>query len=224
MLVETTIVLGNKEKPLMVLEKHKIESSYYDFISAYEELVKYAKKQADNSFTWGYFPELEVDKKHLYSSCIKLANQLQNNLIANLDNEIDRSLKLAFMRVAIKEPISDYGGLHIDVDIGIEHKRPINEKREIIRFLINPYNYSRKLGYLSKTRDELLKEGISISKTNYAKLNINEKIGIIEIPQMQDNIIYALKFWSSIVPHFGITDEKGHFLIAYGTWADYQKN
>jgi|SRR3989344_2382570 len=221
MLIQGKTILALKEIPLMALEKHSIKQKDYNFKEAYNELLDYLNKKGGESHTWGYFPDFESDENLHYPECINLARQIEENFIKSLN--LNNKPELAFIRVATKEPISDYTGLHVDVDIGVKHERdksvPIN--KEIIRILINPYKYSRKLGYIKETRDELIKKGFGISKTKYKILKFLDEINIetIEIPPMERDAIYLLKFWSSIVPHCGITDEKGHFLIAYGMWS-----
>ena len=220
MLIERKIILGAKTNPLMVLEKHEVNLYDYNFEKVKQELLSYAKEKAGTSFTWGYFPGMEKDEEKLYPNCIKLTKQLRNNFL----NKEKIDWKLAFIRVASKESKSGFGGLHIDVDIGVGHKRDkeVGKDKEIVRLLINPNNYSRKLQYVEFDREKLNEIGINISQSSYNVLNLPKNIEIktIEIPPMKGNEIYTLKFWSSLVPHFGFTDEKGHFLIAYGAWAD----
>ena len=210
--VERKIILGTAEKPMMVLEKHiiKIDKKLLD--NAREELFTYAEKSEVG--TWGYFPEIKDENNYPFS--IKLTKDIKIILGHRLD------WKLAFIRVATKESKSEYGGFHIDVDIGVGHKKLEQFKdREIIRALINLYSYPRKLAYIDKTRDELIQEGFKINENKYEILKFPEKmIKTIDIPAINEENLWVLKFCSSQIPHFGLTDEHGHFLAAYGAWTN----
>ncbi len=224
MIVERRIILGTEANPLMVLGRHKIDPEDFDFLLAQQELLNYVKEKADESYTWGYFPEL-IGKSgyNEYPYCTKLSEQLQKKFINNL-RESERNFRLAFIRMATRTPVSEFGGLHIDVDIGIAHKRDPSapHEKEIVRFLLNPGKHPRILEYTEVDRNALQKMGVNISRTEYRilKLPANIEIKRIEIPPRENNFIWALKFWSSLIPHAGITDDNGHFLIAYGMYAD----
>lgn len=214
MLLNKKIILGTEKKPLMILEKHSINKNDFNFEKAKQELQKYEKEKAENQCTWGYFPQLNPNPKE-YPESIKLSEQIKNNLLKEKIN-----WQLAFIRVASKEPKSEYGGMHIDVDVGIMHKRDEKTKhKKILRALINSHTHSRKVNYSYLTIDQLKEKEIEVGKENYQILNLPKKyIRTIEIPPIESNAIYMLKFISSQVPHAGITNENGHFLIAYGAY------
>ncbi len=224
MLIERKIILGEEKDPLMVLEKHSIGASYYCFASAQEELLKYEKEKAEDGCTWGFFPGLEKDEESIYPNCTLLMKQLYSKFITSLEKNIDKRLKLAFVRVASKEPKSQYGGMHIDVDIGVGHSRDpsVPENYEIVRALLNPYRHPRLVSYTELDRNQLKKAGLEIPSDKYLILNLPRdiQIKVVEIPPLENDFIHMLKFWSSLIPHCGLTDEKGHYLIAFGAYAD----
>lgn len=223
MLLNKKIILGSKEKSLMVLEKHYIDFNI-NLENVKKELNNHIIKMNDSSATWGYFPQIKLNKEE-YPECIKFAETLQKNFIKKLRKE-DQKFELAFIRMATKTPVSEFGGFHVDVDKGILHKKEINQKKEIVRFLINFGDFPRTLEYTEVDRNNLNKIGLKISKTKYKVIQLPKNIEIkkVEIPSKNKNIVYALKFWASLIPHFGKTDDKGHFLVSYGMFADPKNN
>lgn len=145
---------------LIVLEK-------YDFVFD-RKLIDLAKRELKNkidemegeSFTWGYFSEFGGAEN--YPSCVKLANSFNDLFNGELD------WKLAFVRLAVDEPRSDFGGMHVDVNIGISHEKPESFKdKEVARVLINLHEFSRRVRFCFVGRDELIAEGVKISKEEY---------------------------------------------------------
>lgn len=213
MLVERKVILEKEGINLIVLEKYMIGKDL-DFLSAKNELFEYASNS--DVWTWGYFPEINDDESK-YPQCIKLKKWF--------DSFVDDSdHKLTFIRLAIKEPKSEFGGFHIDADAGAGHsKHSYFEGKEVLRILINCGTFPRKLGFVDKTRDELIKEGFDIPSDKYKILKFPEEmIKTIDIPSREEGYIWVLKFWASIIPHFGLTDKNGHFLVAYGAWKDFR--
>jgi len=42
-------------------------------------------------------------------------------------------------------------------------------------------------------------------------------------PTAGGDFFWVLKFWASLVPHTGIDDVRGYFLVAYGAYGDFDK-
>ena len=219
------VVFTRQTFPMMVLEKYEIDLSQ-EINAARKELEKLLIQNADNSHTWGYFPQY-CDNPSYYSSCIRLGKRLTENLIRGL-SEPEKSMSLAFIRLASDRPNSSYGGLHIDVDSGVAHQRDktIAENLDIIRLIVNLGEHPRIIEHIPFTKEELRDFGYKISDDKYEVLTLKEGFPKkrIEIPPRKDNAIYALKFWSSQVPHAGITDECGHFMAAFGCYANMSKH
>lgn len=208
--VERKIILQGVQGHLMVLEKHTLDVNLELLSRARNELLMYTTNAETG--TWGYFPELKDE--NTYHSSQALSDYLQFLLGKGLD------WKLAFVRLATKEPRSEYGGFHIDVDLGIGHTKPAEfQGKEIVRALVNVGAVPRTLAYIDKTRDELAKEGYAINPNKYEILKFSQDmIKTIDIPPISEQNIWVLKFCSSQLPHFGLTDSRGHFLAAYGAW------
>lgn len=214
-----SVLLGTTEKPLMVLEQHAIDD--IDFSAAETELKRYIEQQADESCTWGYFPGMEEDETEKYPACRALAVKLEE-LLAKLAQP-PQGFRLAFIRMATGKPVSQYGGMHLDVDIGVGHKRDpaVPAAQEIVRVLVNFGEAPRRLRYCIRARDQLAADGIALSAAQYAQLQLPEDLlRTAEIPSRQGNRLSCLIFWSSLLAHEGVTDERGHFMAAYGGWAD----
>lgn len=178
---------------------------------ARRELEHLAHVRADAaSATWGYFPDYTDPDDSAYAACQALEDAL--NTVLPLDE-----MRLAFLRVALREPKSEFGGLHIDVHDGVGHERPahIDEDAEIVRALVNLGDHPRRLAYLPGGRDELG----AIDRHRYAVLNVDPaRLRHIDIPPFDGKTIWMLRFWSSVIPHAGVTDDRGHFLAAYGAY------
>jgi hypothetical protein len=214
-----TTILGSETAPLMVLEEHDI--GHINFSAAQQELLRYIKEQAGESCTWGYFPELEEDDT-AYPACRKLALQLEKQFLAKL-KQPPGAFQLAFVRMATSKPVSQHGGMHLDVAVGVGHKRDpaISREQEIVRVLVNFSDTPRVLRYCAHTRDELAKQGVKLSTEHYEALQLPANtLRTIAIPPMQGTSVSCLIFWSSLLAHEGVTDEHGHFMAAYGAHAD----
>ena len=211
MLLGRKILLGSEEKPLMVLERYGLDSFDFNLDSAKAELSDFICDSGE-SFSWGYFPGMEEDEKEKYPECIKLGKQVKDLLF-------DSDWELAFVKFASKKPVSPFGGFHVDVDVGVGVKR--TDEREIIRAIVNLHNHPRIFLYSFADRDQLRKAGLKIPLNKYKRIYLPKRfVRKVEIPPMQKDGIYVLKFWSSIIPHFGFTDEGGFFLAGFGRYAD----
>ncbi len=198
----------------------------FDILSrqAYDELQHKVETLSDGaSATWGFFPELQPELKE-YSACVKLQEWFDKNFLT-LPALQPFVLRLAFIRLAISEPQSSFGGLHIDASAGIDHlppKHPRAQSNSILRVLINLYSESRELQYSPEDVDSLRAKGIDIPKDHYK---------IIELPQgtelrsyfvrpREASVVHGVMFESNTILHAGRTNQKGHFLLSYGSYAD----
>lgn len=213
MLLGRKILLGSEEKPLIVLEKHSADLSKFNLDSAKSELNEYISQDSGESFTWGYFPGMEESEKEKYPECIGLGEKLKEFLF-----DENTSWELSFVRCASRKPVSTFGGFHIDVDLGVRHKR--TDRREIIRALVNLHNFPRNLLYSLADRKQLRACGLKIPTGRYKTILLPENfVKKAEIPAIGREEIYILKFFSSLIPHFGLTDENGHFVAGFGRYA-----
>lgn len=214
------IILGSREAPLVWLEEYELDRGI-DFEAARDELSRYIRERADDSHTWGYFPEI-TDDSASYPACMRLGEALRAALLPAFP-ENERLMELAFIRMASQEPVSEYGGLHIDADKGIMHERPAaNRSYNILRTLVNlSESIPRKLGYTKETAGELRSMGTDISEFEYKRIELPPQINleVVEIPPRTWHSIHVLKLWSDLIPHMGLTDRRGHFLAAYGMYA-----
>lgn len=224
MLEEREIIFGTKENPLMVLEKYKIKPQLFGFQKAYKELLQHEQKRSETKSQWGYFPGFEIDERKTYPNCLKLADQLKKKFLSKMHHSVEKNLQLAFIRMASKEDQGVFGGFHVDVDPGIKivKEQPIPQGTEILRLLINPDKNSRFIKYSPLDKHRLREFGIEISDDQYNQINLPENLvaETIEIPPIGKNSVHSLKFWSSLIPHAGVTDSRGHFLISYGTYVN----
>lgn len=205
----------------MTLRQFQFEPSAIDFRPAYEELLSHIAANADANQTWGYFPELSPEPED-YPACLQLERQLEQQLFQNTAGYQKYDYKLAFIRAARGKPTSKYGGLHIDVHRGVAHRRDpnIDSAKEIRRLLLNPYSKPRKVEYAPFAIDQLIKRGVNVSRQQYQVIDLPRgiKTKSIEIPPLQPGLIHGLEFVSSQIAHAGVTNEDGHFLVAYGAY------
>jgi len=217
------VIVDRLGEPLMTLSRYAFDPERLNFQPAYAELKQRTLTSADESHTWGYFPELNPSSEE-YPESGALARSLQAELFDLHPDLWWLGYKLAFIRVATAEPQSKFGGLHVDVQAGIGHSREpgVAPDKEIVRLLLNPYAAPRMLGYVALTRHELQEIGIVISNERYQILQLPDDIPTeaVEIPPVEEEAIYGLQFYSSLLPHAGITDSRGHYLIAYGAYTN----
>src|SRR6266852_7975360 len=132
--------------------------------AAKRELGQKVRELSDGeSATWGFFPELSPTPSD-YPACIALKRYFDKNFLS-LPEIQNFDLKLAFIRLAIGEPISSFGGLHIDASAGIDHLPPRNRQPGqdgILRTLINLYHEPRTLQYCAESIATLRRCGISV--------------------------------------------------------------
>ena len=220
------LVFGTVERPFMILDGYNILGIEEHIKRAYEELKEHLSKSDDRSHTWGYFPQYCHDESQ-YQNCIMLGKKLKEGLVSKLPFP-ESSMSLAFVRIADNKPVSDFGGLHVDVDTGVAHHRDhsVDVGLDVLRLILNLGEYPRIVEYVPLSKDSLRRLGYIIPEEDYKTLpfpegTIRYRIGI---PVREANTIYGLKFWSSQVPHAGITDERGHFIAAFGCYADMNKH
>lgn len=207
----------------MELGEYRLPFAAFYLRQAQEELESMITPESNH--TWAYLPGHKPEDWKTYPKNSELAELLDEGLITQNRSRSD-TFKLAFIRVATEEPGTEFGGLHVDVDIGVGHKRdpevPVASK-EITRLLFNAsYLVPRTLQWADTTRDLLLQRGIEVSGEVYSPLDLPEDVQrhLVDIPPRTADSIFGLKFVSSQVPHQGLTDGSGHFLIAYGAYSD----
>lgn len=214
------VVFVEKGAPLMTLEEYHLNIDK-EAEEACVELERLIERHADESCTWAYLPQYRDIPEH-YAACRQLEQKLQEEM---RKYKVERSMRLVFIRRTTSKPISQFGGLHVDVDIGVKHQRDpaIADNTDILRLILNLGDSPRIVEYAPKTKQELRNLGYKIPDGVYKQLDSELKDTPrkrIEIPARQGSIVYGLKFWASLVPHAGITDERGHFVAAFGKYAN----
>jgi len=176
------------------------------------------------SATWGFFPELHPEEAD-YPACVALKSIFDQQFL-QLAPLQPFALKLAFIRLATSEPQSSFGGLHIDASAGIDHLPPKERPAEhdgILRILINLYDEApRKLAYSVENIDSLRQQGVSIPADHYeiVKLPAGMPLQHYLVPAAEPDCLHGVMFESSSVLHAGQTNQKGHFLLSYGGYAN----
>jgi hypothetical protein len=201
----------------MVLSRWPVDVSTLNLDGARRELESLIRTSSDGiSRQWGYFPDLDPDPAHYRQS-----RQLGHELAQLIPTFIDAPpLRLAFVRLALGRPRSEFGGLHVDVHAGIRHDWPDDVPREsqILRLLINVGQSPRRVEYCPLTIEMLRqRHGMEISGHRYEVLQLPAGVPLchVDIPAA-GAAIWCLRFVSSIVPHAGRTDDQGHFLASFG--------
>lgn len=228
MLLEEKILVKRGVQPLMMLRKYQL-SQPLGTAQAKDELENFIATQSDGkSHTWGYFPELKPNKNE-YSNSIKLANEVEKQVLLPNNLLMPMNLELAFVRLATSEPQSSYGGMHIDVSRGIGHEWPPEidwRTHHVMRCLFNVGEYPRKLEFADITIDEYKKKyGKEVPRDRYKQLDISDDVPLLsaEIPPMENDAVYCIQFISTLIPHAGRTGGPGHFLVCYGGYVEAQK-
>lgn len=207
--------------PPIELGEYQVPFGELAFDQAFSELEFRADDESNH--TWGYFPAYAQSEDYPQASA--LAGSIETHVLSE-GSLRSQDFKLAFIRVATAEPDARFGGLHVDVDIGVGHQRDpetYGENQEIIRLLFNASRkVPRRLEWAETTRDQLNNRGVNVSGDRYEALELSKDIPIhaADIPPRTDHSIFGLRFLSSQIPHRGVTDGRGHFLIAYGAYVD----
>ena len=188
-----------------------------------EKVVNFSDGQSE---TWGYFPELKPNIKE-YPACKSLESYFENEFLG-LSELAGLNLQMAFIRLAIREPKSAFGGMHVDVNTGIDHIKSfdyISLDCGILRVLINLSDSVRELKYCPLNLEELSKKDIHINFDHYEVIQLPADIEIkkYSISPISKNIVHGLMFISSDYLHMGVTNQNGHFLLSYGGYVKKEK-
>lgn len=192
--------------------------------AAQKELVQKVDQLSDGqSATWGFFPELNPEISD-YPACVAL-KQLFDLQLLQLPVLQEFELHLAFIRLATSEPKSSFGGLHIDASAGIDHLPPKDRRPEqdgILRVLINLYHEPRQLAYCPDSIPALRERGVSIPDDHYEIIKLPPDVPLKNylVKPVQSDRLRGIMFESSSVLHAGQTNQKGHFLLSYGGYAN----
>ncbi len=207
--------------PLLQVVRHELDTSQLPLAAAQAELEVHIAELTDSSYTWGYFPGYKQDSKD-YPASMELADQFER-LVLDEDLSLKGlNLRLAFVRRAIGAPQSEYKGLHVDVNRGIEHVRDASwrDNTEIIRHIFNIATVPRALLYAPESFEDLEDAGLVIPRHSYHALTAAELAYVtpttVDAPPIEPDGVYELRLVSSQVLHFGDTGEDGHFVISYG--------
>ena len=206
------------------IERFEFDLSTLPLNETQAELEAYIASKSDGeSQTWGYFPEMQPDPAD-YPATSQLITDFNEQVINKYILLKAQDPQLAFVRRAIAEPQSNFGGVHVDACAGIGHTWPTNvdQSLEVWRMLFNLDTTARTLEYFPMTTADLAEKGLVVSKDHYEMLNLPEdlKHQTIDIPAREENAIYGLSFVSTWIPHAGRTTKEGHFLISYGSYID----
>lgn len=209
----------------MQLQRFELGTSSLAIDPAKDELERYIETKSDGqSQTWGYFPEMNPDTTD-YPETLRLISNFDNIVVAKQPVLQKLGLQLAFVRRATSEPVSEFGGFHVDANAGISHMWPtdVNQTKEVFRILFNLDSVPRTLSFYPYTLEDLRNQGIDIPRDHYEMLNnLPDTLqqAAIDIPPIEAGAVYALSFISTQIPHAGKTTQNGHFLITYGAYID----
>jgi hypothetical protein len=207
----------------MQLQRFSFDVDMLPIENARRELEAYIASRSDGkSKTWGYFPETNPDTSE-YPATLQLVDAFETSILAGVPQLHDLPLKLAFVRRATDEPVSQFGGFHVDANAGISHVWPedVDSNQEVFRLLFNLCEVPRTLQFYPYTLEQLREQGIDIPRDHYEMLdNLPDalEIAAVDILPKEDNAIYGLSFISTQIPHAGHTTNAGHFLITYGAY------
>lgn len=186
---------------MMRLEKFAVDSGR--FLDAERELLEQEGVVVEKGYPVVYTRGMEG-----YPHCKILVEKLEKLV----------GLRFAFIKVQRAAPKKALGGFHVDVHWSSGIKR--EGKGEVLRFLLNAHTAPRVVAYIREGKEWLRKKGVLISDTEYGIISLPDDVTPqrIEIPPIEKNAIWGLKFWASKVPHVGITDENGLFVIGFGKY------
>ncbi len=204
----------------MSLRKYSVDTRTLNLPSVKRELIQLQRQYGDpESYTWGYFPELDPAPEDYLATTDFLAKFGKSVLQSVEFNNVD--IRVAFVRIATAEPLSSYGGMHIDVSRGVGHQSTTErEGRRIRRWLFVLGDQPRTLEYCPINKDELRNKGVFIPENSYKIVDVPTTIPTttIEIPPIESDGLYGLSFLSSDYVHAGRTTKSGHFLLALGAY------
>ena len=203
----------------MKLFKLPFDTSKLKIKPALEELHAHANKE--RTLVWGFYTAYSDKTDPDYEHSIQLIEQLRP-----LVDQVSPDLELAFLRTSTGKQESGIGGLHLDAH---KDSRPVQdpnrkEKEHVLRVLFNLGNAPRTLGYHDASLKEIEEKGGTLTEMGYTKVELPESLPMkkLDIPPIEEDGIWVLSFYASLVPHTGIDDEKGHLLAAYGLYEQPQ--
>jgi len=174
-----------------------------DVSAAENELLAREGLVVENGYPVVYLPRMEG-----YPECRTLAEKLQERV----------GLQFAFIKVQRAVPKKALGGFHIDVHWGSGIKR--TGRGEVLRLLLNAHTHPRVVEYVAEGKEKLREMGVTISDSDYGVISLPDDIKPqrIEIPAKGKDFIWGLKFIASKIPHVGVTDEQGLFVVGFGEY------
>ena len=168
-------------------------------------------------FRWGYLLGVEGETADRLPASSGLAARLRDEAVAPEGRASGRDYSLSFLKVAAGRPPESsegvhYDGFHLDTHPEVDGGGP-----ELARLLFNLADAPRRFRYAATDRFELARRGYEVPRSDYQVVDLPADVetAVIEIPPRTADLVHALRFWASVVPHVGVEDERGHFLASY---------
>ncbi|HYG50870.1 MAG TPA: hypothetical protein VD905_08195 [Flavobacteriales bacterium] len=161
----------------------------------------------------GYLLGVELGDKLQFPFSTHLIQTLQDDITSRQETS---DFIFSFCKVCKGQSTADQEGVHYE-GMHLDTHPDLKDNNELLRMLFNFSEHPRQFRYALTDRHELLDQGIELDRTDYKTLHLPDSIAVksINIPGRQGNSIHFLKFWASVIPHVGITEEHGYFLISF---------
>ena len=192
---------------------------------ARDELLDRISPARESGFRWGYLLGVESEVRSTLITATELDAKLRSEGLRPIETETGRSYELSFLKVANGKPPAaeegvHFGGFHLDTHPKIKGESGI----ELARVLINLAPEPRQLKFALTDRFELARLGVRVHRGDYqvVALPVEIETAIVEIPGLQHDVAFGLRFWASVIPHVGVEGKAGHFLASYEAVAAYR--
>ncbi len=177
------------------------------------ELLGRRQERRNEGFTWGYLLGLELNDVGQFPIATRFIQDLLDQIKGWKEgHDFDFSFcKVCSARSSCDSEGVHYEGMHLDT-----HPKLV-DSHELLRMLFNFSEHPRQFRYARTDRHELAQRGVGLNRTDYKTLLLpgNIETAVVEIPARRGHQVHYLKFWASVVPHVGITEDHGYFLISF---------
>ena len=184
--------------------------------SAAREVTGRRLEHADLGVRWGYLLGLERDATvDSFPATWQLSDALYQDVVRPIADRELADFRFSFCK-AYSGPVLretegvHYEGLHIDTHPGL------TESTDLLRVLINVGERERRFRFGDATRIELERDGL-YDRSSFRADHVEPRVPIreIRIPGRNGDRVSFLVFWASVVPHVGITESPGYFLLSF---------
>jgi len=208
-----------RQQRLITLHTLKLDVDETLIAEAEQELLQRRQERREEGFVWGYLLGVEFGEEKEFPK----AQLLIREVLRQLGREKEtRDFQFSFCKACKGRSASDAEGVHYE-GMHLDTHPDITDEKELLRLLFNFFPRRRQFHFAHADRRSLQQQGLELDRKFYKTLELpgNVRTQVIDIPGREGNTVHFLRFWASVVPHVGITEEEGYFLVSFETLREF---